>query len=84
VAIALVSTVLAMLFLFAGMRVLGASDAATISTLEPVATAVLAWLFLGESLNTLQWFGVMLVMGAVVALVRLGSDHGSRSRPAEP
>lgn len=70
VAIALVSTVVAMVSLFAGLKRLGAADTATLSTLEPVVTVVLASAFLGESLLPLQVFGGMLVLGTVVWLAR--------------
>lgn len=68
--IALFSTVVAMVGFFAGMQRLGAADAATLSTLEPVVTLVLAALVLGESLGPVQLAGAALVLGAVVALAR--------------
>lgn len=69
-AIALVSTVIAMVGFFVGVRRLGASDAAALSTLEPVVTFVLAALFLGESFSLAQVGGGILILGAVVLLVR--------------
>ena len=47
-AIAIVSTLMPIVFFFAGMRRLGASDASTLSTLEPVVTLFLAYYFLGD------------------------------------
>jgi len=71
-AIALFSTVLAMVGFFAGMQRLGAADAATLSTLEPVVTLLLAAAVLGESLGPIQLAGALLVLGAVVTLARAG------------
>lgn len=70
-AIALVSTIMPIVFFFAGMRRLGASDASTLSTLEPVVTLLLAYLFLGERLGPSQAAGAGLVVAAVVVLTRL-------------
>lgn len=70
-AIAFFSTVVAMVGFFIGMRILGAADAATLSTLEPVVTIVLAAIFLGESLQPLQLVGAVIVLGAVVWLTRI-------------
>ncbi|MGY1630876.1 DMT family transporter [Geodermatophilus sp. SYSU D01186] len=73
--IAVVSTVVAMLAFFAGLRLTGASTAAILSTLEPVVTTVLAALTLGEFLTPVQLLGGLLVL-ASVAVVQL------RPRPA--
>lgn len=70
VAIALVSTVIAMVGFFAGLQRLGASDAATLSTLEPVVTIALAAAFLGEPLGLQQLAGGALILAAVVWLTR--------------
>jgi len=70
-AIALLSTVVAMVGFFIGVRILGAADAATLSTLEPVVTIALAAVFLGETLQPLQLLGAAVVLGAVVWLTRI-------------
>ncbi len=70
-AIAIVSTLMPIVFFFAGMRRLGASDASTLSTLEPVVTLFLAYYFLGETLGKVQTIGAFLVIGAVLILTRL-------------
>ena len=49
-----------------GIRGLGPSQAAVISTLEPLFTIVLAGLVLHERLAPVQWLGAMLVLGGVV------------------
>lgn len=71
-AIALLCTVVAMLGFFIGLRRLGAADAATLSTLEPVVTIVLAAVFLGEPFELLQIAGGAIILGAVVWLTRAG------------
>jgi len=70
IAIALVSTVVAITTFFAGMERLGATDASTLSTLEPVITVTLAWAVLHESLSVTQMVGGLLIIVAVVVLAR--------------
>jgi drug/metabolite transporter (DMT)-like permease len=69
-AIALVSTVIAMVSFFAGLARLGAADAATLSTLEPVVTIGLAALYLGEPLTLQQLAGGAIILSAGVWLAR--------------
>lgn len=77
VAIALVSTVVAITTFFAGMSRLGAADASTLSTLEPVVTVALASAVLDERLAAGQLVGGALILVAVVVLAR-----ASRRPPA--
>lgn len=74
--IALFSTVLAIIgFLFAMQR-LGAADAATFSTLEPIVTIVLAAIFLGEDIGVWQAVGGVIILSAVVVLARSTEARG--------
>ena len=66
--IAVVSTVVAMLTFFAGLRRTGPSTAAIMSTFEPVVTTALAALTLGEILTPVQLAGGVLVLASVVVL----------------
>jgi drug/metabolite transporter (DMT)-like permease len=66
--IAVVSTVLSTLAFFAGLRRVGASSAAILSTLEPVVTTSLAALTLGESMSLVQIVGAILVLSSAVIL----------------
>lgn len=66
--IAVISTVLAMLTFFAGMRRTGPSTAAILSTFEPVVTTALAAAVLGEALTPAQFAGGLLVLSAAVIL----------------
>ncbi|MGL4995230.1 MAG: DMT family transporter [Deefgea sp.] len=70
VAIALISTVVAIFTFLAGLDFLSASEASTLSTLEPVVSVLLAALILGEHLSMLQWLGGagILISGLLIAL----------------
>jgi drug/metabolite transporter (DMT)-like permease len=76
VSIATLSTAVAVITFFAGMARLGAADAATLSTLEPVVSIVLAAMFLDEALGRWQIVGGAIVLGAVILLARSGDDRG--------
>jgi drug/metabolite transporter (DMT)-like permease len=67
-ALALISTILAIGTLFAGIKLLGASTAAMLSTLEPVVTIVLSMMILHESVTIIQLFGGTLILIAVVII----------------
>ncbi len=69
-AIALFSTLIAILGFFKGMEKLGAADASTISTLEPLVTIALAALILGETITATQLAGGGLILAAVIYLAR--------------
>jgi drug/metabolite transporter (DMT)-like permease len=66
--IALVSTVVAVSAFFAGLRRVGPSEAAILSTFEPPVTVALAFVALGERLTPAQLAGGALVLVAVVLL----------------
>ena len=61
-----VSTVTPILLFFSGLRRVGASMAAILSTLEPPTTVLLAFAAFGESPTAVQLTGGALVLGAVV------------------
>ncbi|NIK58264.1 drug/metabolite transporter (DMT)-like permease [Kribbella shirazensis] len=65
-AVALVSTVAAILFFFAGMARVGPSVASILSIFEPVVTVGAAALVFGEQLGATQWLGGALVLSAVL------------------
>ncbi|WP_434301543.1 DMT family transporter [Corallococcus exiguus] len=77
--LALLSTVVAMLTFFAGLKRIGPVNTSLLSTLEPVMAVVLGAIFLGERLSLRQGLGGLLILVAVVVLARSDS-----SRPAEP
>jgi drug/metabolite transporter (DMT)-like permease len=63
--IAIGSTVLPSFFLNAALHRISAQANATIGTLSPVATILLAYLILGERLTAVAWIGTALVMAGV-------------------
>jgi len=65
-AIVLVPTFAAIVLYLEGIRGLGPSQAAVVSTLEPLFTIVLAWAVLGQTLDVWQMFGAACVLGGVV------------------
>jgi drug/metabolite transporter (DMT)-like permease len=66
--LAVVSTVVAVSLFFAGLKRVGPSSAAILSTAEPVVTVILAFLVFGEVLGPLQLLGGALVILAVLVL----------------
>lgn len=70
--IAVLGTALATVTFFAGVQRIGAGDAATLSTLEPVVALVLAFVFLGEQLGAVQLAGALLVIASAAMLGRSG------------
>lgn len=76
--IALISTVLPAFMVAEGIRLIGAGNAAIISSVGPISTIVLAYLFLGERLNAWQAAGALLVIGGVLLI----SLRKHRSQPA--
>jgi len=68
--IAFFSTIIAMLTFFNGMKLIGATSASIISTLEPVMTVIFAVIFLDEHLTLLQASGgIFVVIGGIVAVL---------------
>jgi drug/metabolite transporter (DMT)-like permease len=84
-AIALISTVIAFVAFFAGLKRVGPVTASTLSTCEPVVTVVLAALVLGESMGFVQLLGGVLILLAAVTLVRreTGAKGGVRRAKEE-
>ncbi|HEX6027021.1 MAG TPA: DMT family transporter, partial [Solirubrobacter sp.] len=62
--LAAVSTVGALALFFAGLRRVGPTSASILSTVEPLATVVLAFVVFGETLGLLQIAGGTLVLAA--------------------
>lgn len=79
-AIAIFSTLLAILGFFKGLEKLGASDASTLSTLEPLVTIGLALLVLGETITGVQMWGGVLILAAVIYLARHGAKEAGQAR----
>ncbi len=79
-ALALISTVVAIGSLFAGIKLLGASTAAILSTLEPVVTILLALAILHQPITVPQLAGGALIMTSVIVLsTGKDADHLSEA-----
>jgi len=79
-ALALISTVLAIVTFLAGLERVGPINAATLSTIEPVVTVVLAALILDESITPLRILGGMMILLAVIILTRGGLPSTSQTK----
>jgi drug/metabolite transporter (DMT)-like permease len=71
---AVISTVVAAGAFLAGLRRLGPARAATLSTLEPLVTVVIAFYLLGETLRPVQLAGGLVILAGVVVVVRERSE----------
>jgi drug/metabolite transporter (DMT)-like permease len=79
VALAVVSTYLARLALFAGVRSLGSGQVALLAPLETLLSVIWSILFLVERLTAWQWLGGMLILtSTLLAVNRL---NRARRRP---
>lgn len=65
---AIVATVIPTFLLSAGMQLIGSGNSAIISTIGPVSTIFLAYIFLHESLNSIQYLGMILVLFGVILI----------------
>ena len=61
-------TVLPTVMLMQSIERLGASQSAMIASIGPILTIILATLFLGEKMNTIQWFGCGLNIVGVMMI----------------
>jgi drug/metabolite transporter (DMT)-like permease len=66
IAIVLFSTVLAVWAFFSGLELIGSTNTALVSTLEPVVTVLASTLFLGERLAPMNLGGAALIVIAVL------------------
>lgn len=72
VALAVLATLLPILLFLKGLKIIGASRAGIIGTLEPLVTVLLAWAILGSILGPLQVVGGALVLTASFLVHRSG------------
>ncbi len=68
-AVSLVSTFLANLCYYQGLKYLEAGKASIVATLEPVVAALTAYLFLGEYFTVMGYVGAGLIILAVIATI---------------
>ncbi len=65
---AIVATVIPTFLLSAGMQLIGSGNSAIISTIGPVSTIFLAYIFLNETLTLIQYIGMLFVMLGVILI----------------
>ena len=65
---AVLGTIIPVLTFILGLRLVGASRAAILSTFEPAATVLLAVIILGEAANPIQYLGGALILASVLVL----------------
>ncbi len=65
---AVLGTLVAVLFFFAGMALIGPSSASIISNIEPVVTVVLSAILLSETITPLQTSGGLLILFGILIL----------------
>jgi len=80
IAIALISTVLAFVTFFAGLKRIGPTTTSTLSTFEPIVAVVLAAIVLGETISPIQILGGILILAAVVLLATSDKWRGKLRR----
>lgn len=68
VSFAVLGTTIPVLTFILGLRLVGPSRAAILSTFEPAATVLLAVIILGETANPIQYLGGALILASVVLL----------------
>jgi drug/metabolite transporter (DMT)-like permease len=65
---AIIATVLPSVLLNMGIQRIGSNKASLVSSVGPVSTIFLAWIFLGEPVTLLQTAGTALVLLGVLAI----------------
>src|SRR5207245_4946009 len=65
---AVIGTTIPVLTFILGLRLLGASRSAILSTFEPASSVLLAVLILGEAANPIQYLGGAFILSSVVVL----------------
>lgn len=64
------SSAVALATLFAGMEIIGPVNASTLSAIEPIVTATLGFVLLGQALTGLQLVGGTLILISALVVVR--------------
>jgi drug/metabolite transporter (DMT)-like permease len=83
IGMAIVSTIMPVFALTVGIQKLGASRAAIVGSFEPLLTAIIAMIFLQQSMQPIQWVGGAVIVFSVILLQTLGNarDESQLSPP---
>jgi drug/metabolite transporter (DMT)-like permease len=66
--IVILGTVVPYLCVLSGIKILSASTSSVIGMLEPVIAGIFAWIWIGESWNTIQLIGgAIVIVGIYIA-----------------
>lgn len=74
--LAVVSGILPVVFLFKGIRMMGADKASIVATSELPITILLSFLVLGERMGLVQLAGILLIMSSIIILQYEGILEG--------
>jgi len=66
--LATICTAVPILTINLGIQLIGASQSAIISSIEPAVTMLLAFVFLNEVIIAMQWIGVVFIIAGVILL----------------
>lgn len=66
--VATISTAMPILVINMGIQIIGATQAAIVSTAEPLMAMILAFLLLSEIILPVQWLGAIFIIGGVILL----------------
>ena len=75
IAIAIISTAIAISTFFAGLNLIGAVNASLLSTFEPVTTMLLAALMFSETIGAVQIAGTVLILISAIVIARNSSKE---------
>lgn len=83
--IAILGTIVGILFFFAGLSRIGAANASIISTAEPLITVLLSVTLLGDSVSLLQSLGGLLIIAGIIVLQLWNTPAASplKTKPGE-
>lgn len=79
IGISLISTVMSMLTFFYGLNIVGATQAAILSTFEPLVTISLSSILFDETLSFYQWIGAILVLLGAIFSVKHNRSNNTES-----
>lgn len=74
--LAVVSGILPVIFLYKGIKLIGADKASIVATSELPITILLSFLVLGERMGLVQLVGILLIMGSIIILQYEGKLEG--------